>query len=324
MNIPPDDNNLPPPILDPAYSQSMGDVSLTKKGSKVPLIVVGLLIVGGGGYLAYSAKKTHAERTDHARFMEEFRNYETEDLGKYWACMLGPGTIGTNVNTPNAITQKIDQQFASDFRNYPTKVREECGQKAKDAADKANALQMLPQYTSAVAEYGKSIMAMQSALEDWSKVAPEQIQTKMVAKNLEEYGDAWHAFSGGAPTPEVIAYDQFLHCAVPDVDTKYKDDIELGKYIYETCKKDPAYGDKLQEECGKLITGKPAAPTKAWKATQAKFGSGEAEGKSLLSCLKKSRKGKMKDNLSPVGEQWIKFREAREVVLKIGADALKE
>jgi len=32
---------------------------------------------------------------------------------------------------------------------------------------------------------------------------------------------------------------------------------------------------------------------------------------------------KIKDNLAPVGQAWVAFREAREAVLKVGADVLK-
>ncbi len=328
MNIPPDDNGnntINPGLGFDPNAPLPPEMSLSKKGSKMPLIIVGVLLAGGGGFLAYSAKKTHAERTVHAKFMEEFRDFEKEELGKFWSCAIGPNADGTTIAVPDQITTKVDQNFASDFRNYPTRVREECAQKAKDAATKANALMMLPAYTAPIDAYGKSIIAMSDGLEEWSKAAPEQVQTKMVGKNVDEYGNAWHSFAGGAPSPEVIAYDQFLHCAVPDADTKYKDSLELATKIHDSCK-DTKYRDKLQEECGKLVTDKPAQPTKSWKTAQQKFGPDDEtrELSAIADCLKKARKAKLKDNLSPVGLLWVKFREAREVVLKVGADALKE
>lgn len=320
MNIPPDDQ-LPAGNLDAAPLPD--DLSLAgKKGSKAPLIIVGVLIAAGLGYFIYSSRKTLEERKVHASFLEHFQAWEKDDLLKFWVCTLGPNTDGATVPSPDAITAKIDQQFASDFKAYPGKLREECAKLAKDAADKLSTLGALPEYTGALQTYAKSVTAISDALEDWAKVAPEQIQSKMVAKNAEDYGNAWHAYQGGAATPEIIAYDLFLHCADADLE-KHKDNLELAKHLFEQCKQAP-FRERMQNECGKLVTDKPTAPTKNWKQVLQKIGADSKDVDAVGDCLKKARKGKLKDNLAPVGMRWVAFREAREAVLKIGKDALKE
>jgi len=320
MNIPPDDQ-LSPANFDAAPLPD--DLSLTgKKGSKAPLIIVCVLIAAGVGYFVYSSKKTLEERKVHASFLEHFQAWEKDDLLKFWVCTLGPNTDGATVPSPDMITQKVDQQFASDFRAYPGKLREECARLAKDASDKLSSLGALPEYSAALQTYGKSVVAISDALEDWAKVAPEQIQGKMVGKNVEDYGNAWHAYQGGAATPEIIAYDQFLHCADADLE-KHKDSLEFAKHLFDQCKA-PPFRDRLQNECGKLVTEKPAAPTKNWKLVLQKLGSESKDVDAFTDCLGKARRGKLKDNLAPVGMRWVAFREAREAVLKIGKDALKE
>ena len=326
MNIPPDDAGTPPTSPNPGLGfdpNPPGDFSLGKKSSKAPLVVVAVVVLGVVGYFAWSAKKTHEERKIHASVMEHFQGFETDELIKFWGCVLGPNTNGATAPSPDAITMKIDVMFASDFRNYPGKVRDECARLAKDAQGKVGALAALPQYNDALDKYGKAILAMSEALDDWAKVAPEQVQAKMVGKNVEEYATAWHSFPGGTPSMEVIAYDGFLHCAVPDLEKK-KDSMDLAKGLFETCK-DPAYREKLQNECGKLVTtDKPTQPSKTYKTALQKFSGEDREQQALVDCLKKARKGKLKDNLAPVGMKWVAYREAREGVLKIGQDALKE
>ena len=328
MNIPPDDNGPPPSGLgfDPSLSGAMtGDISLTGQNkSKTPLLIVGVLAVAGIGGYVWHAKKVRDERVQHVRFLEEFQAFEKDDLGKFWLCALGPNVDGTSLNDPSQITMKVDQQFASDYKAYPVKVQDDCVKAAKDAKEKVSSMAALPAYSGALEGYGKSITDMADALAEWGKTAPAQIQAKMVSRNLEEYSTAWHSFAGGAPAPEVAAFDQFLHCAVPDVDTKYKDDIALATFIFESCKQ-PTYPEKLQEECGKLLTDKTGTVTKGFKAAVQKFaGEDPADQKAFSSCLRKSRKGKMKGELMPVGEKWIAFRTAREAVLKLGQEALKE
>ncbi len=325
MNIPPDDQPpslTPTPGIDPETGLP-ADIALTgQKSSKLPYIIVAVLLIAGGGFFMWNAKKTRQERVAHVKFLEELQGFEKDELGKFWLCVLGPNSDGVTMQRPDQFTARVDQQFASDFRAYPNKIREECAQRAKDAQSKTAALGALPAYTAPLDAYGKSIVGMAEALDEWAKAAPEQIQTKMVGKNVEDYGNAWHAFTGGTPSPEVIAYDQFLHCAVPDADTKYKDNLALAQHIFELTK-DIAWCDKLQTECGRLVTDKPTAPTKGYKTALQKFSGEDRDVQALSAALRKGRKGKLKDNLAPVGMKWVAFREAREALLKIGADALK-
>jgi hypothetical protein len=319
MNIPPDDQN-PGLGFDP---NPIADYSLSKKGgSKVPLILVGVAVIGAIGYFVWSGKKQHEERKLNAQFMERFQGFEHDDLMKFWGCVLGPNTDGSTAQSPEQIMTKIDVMFAADFKAYPGRIQEDCAKAAKDAQNQVTGLGAPAAYVASIDAYGKTIVAMSDALNEWAKVAPDQVQAKMIGKNVEEYGGAYHAYAGGAPAAEVIAYDQFLHCADPQVDTR-KDNLTLAQALFESCK-DAKYRDKLQNECGKLVIDKPAAPTKNWKTALQKIGSESRDVDAFGDCLKKARKGKLKDNLSPVGKNWVAYRQAREAVLKIGQEALKE
>lgn len=330
MNIPPDDNSPPPPGLgfDPNLSAAMtGDVSLTGQNkSKMPLVIVGVLLVAGGGFLFWQSKKHRDDRVKHVKFIEEFQQYEKDDLTKFWECTLGPKADGSMMPSPDMVTTKVDVMFANDFKAYPIRLGDECATIAKEVASKVNSLVTLPEYTGPVDAYSKSIVKLSDALSDWAKTAPAQVEAKMVQKNVGDYATAWRGYTSGAPSKEVMGYDQFLHCAVPDADTKYKDDLELAKGIFEQCKGGTTYADKLNTECGKLLVTDQTAPTKDWKKAFTKFASDSdaREQQAFEGCMRKGRKGKVKGNLEPVGNAWVAFREAREAVLKIGAEATKE
>src|SRR5262249_46455128 len=154
---------------------------------------------------------------------------------------------------------------------YPNRVREECAKDAKDAADKVTSLEALPQYKDAVVAYGKTIVGMSEALDDWAKAAPDQVAAKMIGKNAEDYGNQYHSFAGGNPSPEIIAYDGFLHCADPDL-VKHKDNLELATHLFEQSKT-AGFCDHVQADCGKLLTdNKPTAASKDFKQIFTKIG----------------------------------------------------
>src|SRR5437773_2692753 len=106
MDLPSDPSQEDPSGLDPS-------MALTKKGSKTPLVIVGVLLVGGGGAAAFMANKQHNERKVHAAFMESFADVERNDVGKFWVCILGPGVDVGMFPDNLALSQRIGGAFAT-------------------------------------------------------------------------------------------------------------------------------------------------------------------------------------------------------------------
>jgi hypothetical protein len=154
-------------------------------------------------------------------------------------------------------------------------------------------------------------------------VAPAQVQEMEIGKKVGTFGAAWHAFEGGKPGNDVIAFDRFLHCAVPGVDTM-KDGQALVEYLFNQCK-NPAYIARVQDECGKeLLADPPGQPTKSWQSALKKMQADDRELSAFDDCLRKGRKGKRRDDLADVGKTWFEFTQAGRDIRKIGKEALKD
>jgi hypothetical protein len=314
MNDPNDPNQSPD--LDP-------NMSLTgKKGGKGPLIVVALLVVGGGGFLAFKMMTKQADRKKHAALMDDFQKVEREELGKFWLCVLGPNVDPAMFPDNLALSARITSQFGVDPKNYPTKVREECTAKAKDARGKVTNLQALPEYEASLKKYADAIKGMEGAFDDWTKAAPAQIKDMEISKKLTPAGSAWHGFEGGKPTDDLAAYDNFIHCAVPTLDT-LKDGQAVVEFLFKECK-DAKYLEKLDHCSEQLVAPPPLTPTKNWQAAVKKFGPDDREMSAFEDCLRKGRKGRRRDDLADVGKAWVAWLEAGREVRKIGKEALKD
>jgi len=310
-----DPNNLDP------------NMSLTgKKGSKVPMIVIGVLAAGGIGFAVFKMMKQQDTRKMHAKVMEDFATVERDDLGKkFWSCVLGPNIDAGMFKSNLELSARITSQFGTDAKNYPSRVREECTPKAIDAKHKVESIAATApsEYAEPMKKYGDALKAIADALDDWTKVAPAQIQDMEISRKLDPAGAAWHGFAGGTPDKDVIAFDRFLHCAVPAVDTM-KDGQALVEYLFNQCK-NPAYLERLNGECGKeLIADPPGLPSKGMAATIKKLGSDDRDMSAFDDCMRKGRKGKRRDDLADVGKAWVAWMEAGTEVRKIGKEALKE
>ena len=304
------------PGLDPS-------LSLTKKSSKLPLILGGLAVAGGIGFFVWNAANQRAQREKHAAFMEKFAKLEKEDVGSFWACVLGPNVEVGMFPDNLALSMKITSQFGTDPKNYPTKVREECTPKATDAKHKVESLPAPDEYKADLTKYGASLQQIATAFDSWSKVAPAQVEEMEVGKKVGTFGGAWHAFEGGKPGNDVIAYDGFFHCAVPGLE-KMKDGQAVVEFLFKSCK-DEKYVTHVNSECGKVLLQDPPAPAgKDFNATLKKLAADDRELSAFDDCMRKGRKGKRRDDLADVGRAWVDFMEAGRSVRKIGKEALKD
>lgn len=309
MNL--DDGNVP------------GDLQLKKPGSKTPMIIIGVLVLGLGGFFVFKAMKKQDERKLHAQVMEQFASLEKDDVGKFWTCVLGPNIDAGMFPDNLALSAKVTSQFGTEPKTYPTKVREDCTPKAIDAAHKVTDIKAPAEYQESLTKYAAALKELSSSFDAWSKIAPQQVADMEQGKKLDSAGSAWHSFAGGKPTPEVINFDRFLHCAVPTVDTM-KDGQALVEFLFASCKK-PEYVEKMNGECGKeLVADPPGAPSPKFAATQKKLGADDRDMQAFDDCMRKGRKGKRRDDLADVGKAWVAWQEAGRDVRKIGKEALKE
>jgi len=294
-----------------------------KKSSKVPLIVVAVLAVGGIGFFTAHTLKSRDERKRQASFVEDFARLEKEEVSKFWQCILGEKADAAAFPDNLSLGARITQQFGVDAKNFPTKVTEQCTPKAIDARNKIQALSAPSEYDEPLKKYAAALKDLADAFDAWAKVAPAQIQDMQIAKKLPDAATAYHGWEGGKPTPDIINYDAFMRCGVPTVDTM-KDTQGLVELLFKECKK-PEFTTKLVETCAKGLIADPApAPAKTLVALQKKLAADGREQSAFEDCLRKGRKGKRRDDLADIGKGWLAWSEAGHAIREIAKKALAE
>jgi hypothetical protein len=158
---------------------------------------------------------------------------------------------------------------------------------------------------------------MQTGLESYAEKLKSRGATKDVDGSIQEVGTAFTA----DVTPESVAFEKFLVCAIPDL-SKKKDIQEVLQFLADTCKKDPvAFMTKVRADCGSLVQNvnkdaKPE-PSKTFKANAKKFY--EEDQRQLQAweyCGKKSRKGKKQLDLEEFLTAASDYMEARGELVK--------
>jgi hypothetical protein len=142
-------------------------------------------------------------------------------------------------------------------------------------------------------KYAATLPRMQTGIESYAEKVKGRGAVKDVDQSIQEVGGAFTA----DVSPESVAFEKFMVCAIPDLDKK-KDIQGVLEYLADVCKKDPIkFMTGVREKCGGLVQNvnkdaKPE-PSKTFKANAKKFF--EEDQRQLQAweyCAKRSRKGK--------------------------------
>jgi len=311
-----------PPPEQPITFEPPPDFNLQGKKSKLPFIIIGVLVAAGGGYLIFNAATKRGQRKVHAQFMERFASVEKEDVGAFWACLVGPNLDPGMFQDNLKFGEKVDQQFFQDPKNFPDKVIDDCVPRLKGLGDKARSLDRPSGYDEALDKYAKSLDELAVGAKDWAEGAKKRLPEREADKRVEQAGTAFHSAAPGKAGADAIAYERFLRCAVPDIG-KVKDEQGLLEKLFEECKK-PDYVQHVRFECSKLAAGSETKEDKNYKEAWKKFAPDDRDIQAFADCFKKGRKGAKRDDMAALGKAWKDYMDASGEVRKLGAANLKE
>jgi hypothetical protein len=285
-----------------------------KKKRTVFGVALAVALVGGGYWWKQQKDKATAAQgmLDAAgRFAERDKN----EMGGFWSCVFGSDIDVGMLSSATQIQQKIEQAYFTQQKTFSEHLSTECVPKMERARATMGSLvaEMPAELKPSLEKYVAALPRMQTGIEVYAEKIKGRGATKDVDQSMQEVGGAFTA----DVTPESVAFEKFLVCAIPGLDKK-KDTQEVLQYLFETCKKgDPvAFMTRVREQCGSLVQNvdkeaKPV-PSKTFKATVKRLSDApERLADALGDCAKWSRKGKkvldLEDFLTASGD----YMEAR-------------
>jgi hypothetical protein len=283
-----------PPGMD-EYQRLMAERNAANKRKRLIFGVVALAVVGGG-YVFWSkeaGKKKQAQAILDAG--GRLAMADKADMGQFWSCVFGTDTDVGMFQSGDQIQQRIESAYFTQQKTYSEHLTTDCIPKIEGARSSISGIEkdMLPALKPPYDKYVASLPKMQAGLESYAEKLKSRSGVKDVDQSIQEVGGAFTT----DVTPESVAFEKFLVCAIPDLDKK-KDIQGVLEFLADTCKKDPVtFMTKVRADCGALVQkvdkdAKPS-PSKTFKANTKKFY--EEQQRQLQAwewCGKKSRKGK--------------------------------
>jgi hypothetical protein len=283
-----------PPGMD-EYQRLMAERASAQRRNRLVMgTVVTVAVVAGGIWWTKEKKKAEGAQAildAGGRFAER----DKTEMGAFWNCVTSSEVDVGSFASADQIQQRIESAYFTQQKTFSDHLTTECVPKMERARQVLSAMstEMPDELKAPFDKYVATLPRMQTGIETYAEKVKGRGAVKDVDQSIQEVGGAFTA----EVSPESVAFEKFLVCAIPDLEKK-KDIQGVLEFLADTCKKDPVtFMVGVREKCGGLVQnvnkeGK-AEPSKTFKANVKKFV--EEDQRQLQAweyCAKRSRKGK--------------------------------
>jgi len=282
------------------YNSLLADrQSVARRNRKITFGVAALAFA----FFAYRWVQTTRERNGAQAKLDyaaKWVGLEKGETGQFWNCVMASETDVGMFSNAGQIHQRIEAAYATQQATFSEHLLTECVPKLERARQAFAGMEAPPEELRAPLETFKATLPeLQKGIELYAERIKNRGSTKDLDQLIQEAGDAWHAEL--KPTAQTVAFEKFLHCAVPGID-KLKDAQQLLEFLAESCYKKDAvsFMDRVRKDCGPLLQNPDAkaTPSKTYKLSQKRFFEEDRRQLSAWdSCGKRARKGKKVEDL---------------------------
>ena len=228
-------------------------------------------------------------------FAARWVELEKKEMGQVWSCVMASEVDIGMFGNANQVQQRIEAAYSTQQKTFSDHLLTECIPKMERARQAFASLSNPPQELKQPLEaYLATLPELQEGVELYANRIKNRPVTKDLDQLIQEYGSAWHQQM--RPSAETIAFEKFMHCAVPGL-AGMKDVQQMLEYLADVCyKKDPvAFMDRVRKDCGPRLEtlDTKAAPAKTYKLSQKRFYEEDARQlQAWASCARRAGKGK--------------------------------
>jgi hypothetical protein len=313
--LPPTSMGVPQPPDD--YAALMASRA-SKSKSRGLFAGIALLALGAGGYVWYGDWKSKGGQQAKLDFFERWAALEKRETGSFFNCVMASEVDMNLFNTADQVQMRVESAYFTQQKTFSEHLSTECVPKIERARQAMGALKDTPaEFAPPLAKYQDVLPRLQSGIEEYAEKIKSRQGVKDVDQLIQEMGNVWQ--QGGKPAPESVAFEKFLHCAIPGL-AKLKDTQQMLEFMADACfKKDPVvFMDRVRKDCGPLLSSpQGSTPSKTWKLSQQRFLEQDARQlQAWESCGKRSRKGKKAVDLAAFLTSVGDYMEARTGMVK--------
>ncbi len=315
------------PALDPAQAQAeinrfVEEQRAQKRMKSFIYLAIALVLAAVIGFLMWSSAQKKAKIQEAAKFFMAFRQVDDEGIAGFWKCTVRAKHRDVRLAADTLeITDGLEKAFSNFPRSQPDWLRDKCVSMIDGIVEDLGKLKPTSEFVTPLEGVKTAMGAVKIT---FTKYADKINQRKQEASNEQEIRNAKQLLiygPEGRDAPKALAYFNLINCAVPDLVKsaaalkKPPDTQPVVEYIYNTCKADPKYADKLRGECFEK-RNENLKKTADYRKVVYRMSGDPRDLEAINDCFRRANRGFAAAEYKEIAEVFVKYRNARGKVLE--------
>src|SRR5436190_14577610 len=210
--IPHPSMGAPPPPDE--YQSLMASRAAGAKKNRTIFAVVFLAALAAGGYVWMNAKKKSDSAQEKLNFFEKWAALDKSETGAFFNCVMASEVDMNVFNSADQVQQRVESAYFTQQKTFSEHLSTDCVPKIERARQALGSIKDAPsEFAAPLAKYQEVLPRLQSGMEEYAEKIKSRQGVKGVDQLNQGMGNVWQ--QGGGPTAEGVAFEKFLHCAIP-------------------------------------------------------------------------------------------------------------
>lgn len=312
--------------VDPGMAQAevshfIAEQRSRKRTKTIIYVAIAVAVVGVIGFFVLQSQRKKAKEEAVVSFYDAFRKIDDGPVADFWKCGVRAKDRDVRLaSDAKEITEGLEKAFSNYPKGQPGLLLDRCIPMINGIVADLGKLEPPTGFTAPLEDYKSILKEVQTAYTVYAKKIEQRKQQAADEQEIRTGNSHFHqviAASGGwasvTDTPKAVAYFNILKCAVPDLVaaarkvTRAPETQYVVEYIYNTCKKDPKFADKLRDECFKQRNS-TTMRTPEFKMVAQKMSGDDRDSYAIDDCFKRANHGFAFEELKGVAEAFGKYR----------------
>jgi hypothetical protein len=323
------------PALDPSMAQAeinrfVAEQRARRRTRSIMFFVIAAVAVGIIAFLVIRSSRKNARKEEVARFYQAFNKLDDEETGNFWKCTVRAQNIDIHKAADTLqLTDGLDKAFNNFPKTQPGWLRDKCLPRIGVIVEELDKLKAPGAFIESVDAVKAALREVKSTFERYTATIEKRKQEAADEQEIRDMHGDFHKVIEDKEAAKALAYFNVIRCAIPDLVklargiTKPPDTQPVVERIYNTCKADPKFADKLRKDCF-LARNDHTKKTGDFHLVANRMSGDARDLEAINDCFRRANKGFAREETEAVAKVFIKYAEARGKVRQEMARVKKE
>lgn len=312
-------------------NQFLAEQKSRKRTKTFIYLAIAFVLIGVGVFYFLQSMRVEARKKEVYKFYTSYLAVQDQSIAGFWKCTVRAKHRDVRLaKDTSEVTDGLQKAFANFPKSQPDRIKDRCVPMIPGIIDELQKLKAPEGFGKPIKNVIDSMEKVKVAFMAYANKIEKRKGEALIEAEIRKAQNDFHmAVDNMDGAEKALMYWNILKCAIPDLYTKVKkiskppDSQPVVEYVYETCKADAKFADKLRKECYEQRNANVEKDAEFKKAVYQMSGDNR-DGFAIEDCFKRANRGFDLEELTAVAKAFVEANKAHASVLNQLAEVKKE